>query len=471
MPFKNLTPLHCLPFEALTPAGEPLAVVIVKTTLDLVPADGDLRARGFTHWLKLSQDQQPVALTDAYHGAFLESSVRWESETAPLKPRCDVIVLGSAHAPGARPRRRFPVAVQVQTPPRARPLPPRPPPLGFGVDVPPEFLQGWRAEVARAQANPIPGTILIHKRLQVTGERWLKRRNLLARLFWGLVKLASLGLIRRCPWVLTWPKALTVLPLMYEYAFGGHRQLRASDPGAWRMPRRNCLPGVDKAQLRRAWKQTQTDGLLAAQGWDWNYVGRGFAPAWYLKAARVKRLPAPQVEDPKQPFSAKAAWKAMTGKATGRFLAALMPQGLGALTRNWQPRLNFAGTWDAAWAQSGAPYPPDHDLAFNNQAHPDLQCRHLAGDEIIELTNLCAPTLPGVAQDPQNNQFLRFSLPGHTVYLLLFPPNASPVPCPAVLDTLILEPDTLRVTLLHRAHPPHSPTPLRTELRLTLANP
>jgi hypothetical protein len=156
---------------------------------------------------------------------------------------------------------------------------------------------------------------------------------------------------------------------------------------------------------------------------------------------------------------------AMTGKAHG---LPLQPQGLGVVTRNWEPRLGCAGTWDETWAASGTPYPPDFTEAFNNCAHPDLQCRHLAGDEVVELTNLGPPAMAGARWDAGGNQVLRFRLPGLFPFLLLTQENGERVQLPALLDTLILEPGADRVTLIQRASYPAEPEPAGLELRLAM---
>ena len=468
MELHNLSPLICQPLTSLMPNGDLQSVVIVKVTLELVPGDPALHAQGLTHTLKLSQDQQPLRLEDTWHGDGLKTSVRWESELAPAKPKCDVIVLGDAFAPRGKPRRRFPVSVKIQAPDRERPAPPMPKPIGYGMAVSPDAMRAWEHQAAHARAHPIQGETLLEKRLQVTGERWLLRHTWLSRTFWWFLKLGTFGLIRRCPWSLTRPGAIPSLPMRYEYAFGGQVRVMASDAWSGRVAERWCLPGVDKPRLRQAWKQTREEALLAEAWWEENPVGRCFAPAWHLRAARTKRLPAPQIEDPDHPFTARAAWKAMLGKAQASHRRALKAQGLGLIARTWEPRLKEAGSFDAAWAASGAPYPPDYSLAFNNCAHQDLQCRHLAGDETVELINLCAESAPGACKDARGNQLLRFQLPGLHPFLLVGREEGTWEQIPAVLDTLILEPDEGRVTFLQRASFPATPEPAVLELRLAM---
>jgi hypothetical protein len=225
---------------------------------------------------------------------------------------------------------------------------------------------------------------------------------------------------------------------------------------------------MSKDKLRRAWATSNADALLAESWWDANPVGRGYAPAWFLKAARVKRIPAPQIQDPGHPFTARAAWRAMQGKVGDGMRPALVPQGFGVISRHWASRLKHAGTWGEDWAESGAPYPPDFSMAFNNCAHPDLQCRHLGGDEEIELTNLCAASTPGAMTDVEGNQVLRFRLPGLYPFALLAREGCEYEEVPGTLDTIIIEPDEGRVTLIYKASFKAKPLPEKMELRLSM---
>ena len=432
MAFRNLTPLPCLPFELQLPEGGRQQVVIVKLTLELEVAGEDLRAGGFTHRLALAPEQQPLRFTDVEPGPWPDPCLRLESELTPGKPRCDLILLGSAYPPGDRPARSFPVTLRLLTQGRRRPGPRHTRLAPPGMDlVPGQTRPSW-AGVAWAEPNPRPGEELVHKRLRVTGERWLKRRSWLARALGSALRLATLGLVRPCPWKLTRPGAAADLPLGAAFSFGGKVQVEAGSATSARVPK----------QGRRAG---------SAQAWEPNPAGRGYAPAWYLRVARVRRLPAPQLEDPLHPFTAKAGWSAMVGRLRGPVPPELAPQGLDAQPRSTAVRLRHAGTWDAAWAEAGAPYPPDFSPAFWNCAHPDLQCRLLEGDEILELTNLCPPGAPGAGRDAQGNTVLRFALPGLFPYVLITRADGELVPAPALLDTVILEPAAGRVTCLQRA--------------------
>ncbi|HXZ85335.1 MAG TPA: DUF2169 domain-containing protein, partial [Myxococcota bacterium] len=78
-------------------------LLVVKGTFE-IGADGTTpRAR----------DQVPFFYADQHHGDPATTSIRYESEFAPRKPRADVVVVGSAHAPGGRARRSLVVELRV----------------------------------------------------------------------------------------------------------------------------------------------------------------------------------------------------------------------------------------------------------------------------------------------------------------------------------------------------------------------
>src|SRR5256886_12458519 len=56
----------------------------------------------FGERLSLAEQQVPVALVDAYHGEPGKSSIKLPSDVSLMKPGTDVLLLGSAHAPGGQ---------------------------------------------------------------------------------------------------------------------------------------------------------------------------------------------------------------------------------------------------------------------------------------------------------------------------------------------------------------------------------
>lgn len=145
-----------------------------------------------------------------------------------------------------------------------------------------------------------------------------------------------------------------------------------------------------------------------------------------------KQMPAPQI----YPYSSE---KPIFGKE-------YPPEGLGAIAPSWLPRQKYAGTWQApAECEEMPSYPPDFDQLFYNSAHPDLIVSYPAGDEKIELINLT----------PSGS--LGFQLPGHEVFISAhYIGQGESVKLPANLDTLIIEPDEMRVGMVWRATLPVS---------------
>jgi hypothetical protein len=84
--------------------GRELLVAVVKGTFDFPPPGADP---------DLSASQEPVAFADTFSGEPGLSAPLYEADLAPRKPRCDVLLLGSAHAPQGRPVTRLPVTLQV----------------------------------------------------------------------------------------------------------------------------------------------------------------------------------------------------------------------------------------------------------------------------------------------------------------------------------------------------------------------
>jgi hypothetical protein len=87
------------------PSGRELLVVAIKGTFRF-PSEQGSRA---------SLDDQQVALTlaDAFFGEPGRSAPRYETDYAPRKHRCDLLLNGHAYAPGGRPTDRVTVSLSV----------------------------------------------------------------------------------------------------------------------------------------------------------------------------------------------------------------------------------------------------------------------------------------------------------------------------------------------------------------------
>ena len=160
MEFHNLTPFAALAFEGIDQHDEEFHVVVMRATYDITPNTE----------LQSAEEQQPLAVCDEYFGEMNKSSVRQESDLAQYKPNCDVIVIGSAYAPGTAPASHFEVGIKIS------------------------------------------GSVELDKRLVITGPRFWEKHG--------------------SGWILTDPTPIASLPLQYEYAYGGECRINMQDPAA-----------------------------------------------------------------------------------------------------------------------------------------------------------------------------------------------------------------------------------------------
>jgi hypothetical protein len=157
MEFKNLTPFGALAYTGIDVDDVEFHVVVMRVAYDITTT-----AQG-SHTLELAQTPADLAMQDVYYGEPNVSSVKWESDLAPFKPRCDfVVVNANAIVKNAGKLARYYCAVQV----------------------------GQGANATR-------------KELLVCGPRHWTRSVL---------------------WNLSAPELTSEVPLRYEYAYGGHSQ-------------------------------------------------------------------------------------------------------------------------------------------------------------------------------------------------------------------------------------------------------
>ena len=191
-------------------------------------------------------------------------------------------------------------------------------------------------------------------------------------------------------WEASMPEVWERMPLRWELAFGGLAPVKDGNPAVYE-PR--------------------------------NPVGRGFNGIddrdWLDK-------PLPNIEDPAQLIRHPA------DRPTPVCLAPVAPA--------WSPRCHYAGTYDAAWQKSRAPYLPlDFDPRFLLTAPSGLVAPdYLRGGEAVELSGFSL------------NGPIRFQLPfcnlkmGFDFYGDILQPTPQ-------LETVLIEPDIRRVQLLWRA--------------------
>ena len=415
MEFTNFTPFPALAFQGLDQHQQDFHVLVLRQTLSFA-----------TGTLMYADEQAPLCEEDEFFGAPNLSSVRQESDLCHYKPRCDVLVNATAVAPGGTPVRRFDVRLRVHS----------------------------AAAAQGARSAP-----LLDKTLTVHGARdFVKTAGPTS-----LLKMASLGLLRPAPWELTAAQMLTELPLRHEAAYGGQCRIEHDDQAAQHVP---------KAQYLTPEQQTEHPNQpapLAHTVCDLNPLGVGYSESWYLKATRQERVPAPQIEAPAAPLTAALFYRALDGKLkdlTAQELAAFTPAGMGVVPKGHPTRRRLAGTVDEAFAKSDQWLPDDFDFAVWNAAPVDQQLDYLQGDEVIELTNLCAPAAPGATQDAQGNTLLQLTLPGDLPFVLVHYPDGRMGELRAVLDTVIIDPERNQVSCVWRATVGSEPEVAALEFRM-----
>jgi len=104
MDLLNATPLVVAYTQGRAPDGRESLVVVAKGTFNL-PLDGSEPV--------LAENQQPLLMADTFYGEPGLSAPRQEMDFAPVKPFCDVVVLGKAYAPGGRPATQVTAGIRV----------------------------------------------------------------------------------------------------------------------------------------------------------------------------------------------------------------------------------------------------------------------------------------------------------------------------------------------------------------------
>lgn len=204
----------------------------------------------------------------------------------------------------------------------------------------------------------------------------------------------------------TAPVPFESMPLVWERAFGGFHRL--------------------------------SDRTLAEER---NPVGCGFAGE--RGSSEMKQQPVPNLEDPATPLQ-------NVGQLGN-------PTCFAPTSPSWLPRRSFAGTYDANWQRTRAPYlPEDFDHRFLQCAAPEFAFdRHLAGGEQV--------TVEGCAPDGT----ISFKVPASPLDLAIRVAGSVERP-PAHLETLLIEPDANRLCMTWRAALPCDRTALKVE-KITLA--
>ncbi|MDQ1829720.1 DUF2169 family type VI secretion system accessory protein [Massilia scottii] len=157
-----------------------------------------------------------------------------------------------------------------------------------------------------------------------------------------------------------------------------------------------------------------------------NPVGCGYNP----HTSFADGLPVAQTESPTDPVTSPAGSYA--------------PMAFGPLGRNWAQRARYAGTYDAHWQDNVFPFlPEDFDARFFQSAPEDQQLPEIVGGELVILANLTHPALTPSGR-------LQFHLPDLNMNITLTPKEGVAEQIAARADTLLIEPDNQRFTIVWR---------------------
>lgn len=191
-------------------------------------------------------------------------------------------------------------------------------------------------------------------------------------------------------WAISVPQTFERMPLRWEFAFGG---IGAAAPG----------------------QPTEFEPR--------NPVGMGFVASY---TRDLQDHPLPNLEDPAQ----------LLGTPMDR----PPPACFAPLAPVWMPRRAYAGTYDAAWQSSRAPFlPADFDARYFQVASPDLVAPgYLVGGEPVEVVG-CTAGNP-----------LQFTLPNVQLGLQ-WDVDGRLIDGAAQLDTVLIEPDLARLQMVWRA--------------------
>lgn len=415
--FENRTRLAALHFDAVDQHGSAAHVIVAKTAYTI----GRVDAAGLAALIPLATPA-PLLTEDHYFDDDPTKGVRQESDLAPYKPRCDVIVNATAWPPHDEPTKLFSV--------------------GLGVAKLPAPTS---EEATQAQGRK---TMLISKTLLVHGERFYKRKWAVQRLMQWMIRIASLGLVHPVPWRLTSPAKSSNLPVRYEYGLGGECRINVGDAAAKAVPKKWRLPESAEAKAN---PKAHAGDAVADDFCQSNPLGRGFMRRWYLTATGITRLPAPRITYPDQTCDARQFWLGVGGKELPA------PAGLGIVGRAWLPRRALAGHFDEQrkWGADEVPtLPADFDFAYWNGAPRDQQCAYLSGGEQITLVNLCRQDHTSATVNKDGCAILRFVLPQQAVVLLVVDSDGKLGALRLAIDTVVIDPDAARVELVWRASPP-----------------
>lgn len=190
------------------------------------------------------------------------------------------------------------------------------------------------------------------------------------------------------------PAPFTTMPISYDYAFGG---IDDTDPEV------ELPPAYLPNPVGRGWHKFRNRDLLEGK-------------------------PLPNCEAPGE--ETEVPWEEYT------------PTSFGPIGRGWPGRLELAGTYDEEWVADVFPFlPDDFDDRYYQCAPEDQRMPHPVGGEQIKLQHLTPDAPPLVTM----------TLPDLSLPVVFAHRSRGDVEVPAITDTVEIEPELRRISIVSRA--------------------
>jgi hypothetical protein len=392
MEFRNLTPFDALAYTSLDTQDREYHTVAMSVGYAIKPRPierGKTRTEYYDAHV-LDQTPLPLCLADEHHGDPASTSLKRESDLAPYKPKCDVVVIGKAYP--EQPSANFEAKLHLQ----------------HGQNT------------------------LIDKTLRCLGPREFVRGG-------GLGGWFREGVNPTHAYTASEPVATSSVDLRYELAYGG--TCLVPNPAYAKAFQR----ALDNTSTKPNTPVTEPE-LLMNEVCYRNPVGAGWMAQGYFDALNKtpQGLP-PTLRAPQVMLAGKQLMRLVQTKQGGANLSAQqMAQydyeyavaGFGALNKAWAPRLALAGTYDDAWLSQRHPYlPKDFDFAYWNGAPVDQQIARASTKTISQ-----ADTYKFRLQNlTKGGGVIQFELPKHRPFVMLSMHAGPLLPHPMFLDTIEID--------------------------------
>ena len=410
MEFRNLTPVDALAFTNIDTQGREYHIIVLKAGYRLRPITQapqgtpnrcSFTDRKLTHFAELlegsdgdegSSGAVPLVMADEYFGEPGKTTVKYESDLAPYKPHCDVIVTGSSYAPKGKVTAAWTACLHLISRPAGRMEDKREP------------------------------QVAINKSLQIVGSRYFER--------------GILG------WNISKAQAVESVPLQWEYAFGGACQVKNPEPEANKPFLLNevCYTNpLGSGWMDKRWIDALKNGKMEVPE-------RISAPNILHPREQFDALI--QTTNPPVDVPQGYEYRVMAQAAKDY---PLRPAGYTWVGRAWIPRLSFAGTYDSNWQKKRWPgLPEDFNFAYWNGAPADQQIAFPDSDVTLQLLNLTPAHYPTCGQETDQGTYLCAQMPLHRGGILIRTKGGLMLPMPMTVDTIVFDTDKMQVNISWR---------------------